>query len=184
MSQSVPNWKHPYMKFSLDRWIQPMIEQKQEQIKTYERMLREEKEESVRDGLRCLIAGFYESLEMIVENTNAGLYVEDWMCNSEGVYFDMEKCHRDSIKNSEREIEVMKQMKLRDDCTEEIAEKIDEHIIKHKRFIGGHKKKIFEFKLKMNTLKQLHERRKKLDAEIRKIEAGRDGSETTEIIGG
>jgi hypothetical protein len=36
----------------------------------------------------------------------------------------------------------------------------------------------------MSKKKELHERKKKLDAEIRKIEADSDESETTKIIGG
>jgi prefoldin subunit 5 len=112
------------------------------------------------------------------------------MCNRDGYFYHMDSYHRDQIEELKETIARLNELipkveELKVGRAEKISilTEIDYRIRKNRRLINHNKTKIFQFKLKMNKKKELHERKKKLDAEIRKMEASRDGSETKKIIG-
>lgn len=163
-----------YKKYSLEKAWQAVVDPATKKLTWLKSVVDEPERQAVRhlleelmDGCQNVVSNFY----VMVEN---GTYVPDWMCDRDGFYIDKDSYHRDQIKRLDTDIESIEELlvtaKADDGMDPVMLEGIlangSDCIQKYRRFIGGHKTKLFEFKLMMNTKKQLHERKQQLESEI------------------
>jgi len=161
----ISKWHLPYVKMSQEKAYAVLVEPSLQRKAELQLMIEDESCDDTKQLLRELLDGCCEKIDHYDEMVASGHYIPDWMCDSEGFHIDKIAFHSDGIERELGEIERLEKLKENERCTTEIAKTIDEAINKHNRFIGGHKKKRFEFKLKMNTMKQIHE---KMDIERQK----------------
>ena len=180
-----------YKSYSLEKTWELLIPPAEQRAAELREAVSDPERQEVKHLLEELLHGAEEIEDRFKELLNEGLYVPDWKCNSDGFFFNMDRYYRDQIVGLEETITSLREMVPKVDELDVgkdekafMLSNIYERIQKNQRFIKYNKTKIFEFSLKMNKKKELHERKMKLDAEIRKIEADSDESETTKIIGG
>ena len=163
-----------YKKYSLEKAWQAVVDPATKKLTWLKSVVDEPERQTVRhlleelmEGCQNVVSNFY----VMVEN---GTYVPDWMCDRDGFYVDRGSYHRDQITRLDVDIESIEELLVTakaDDgmdpvMLEDILANGSDCIQKYRRFIGGHKTKLFEFKLMMNTKKQLHERKRQLESEI------------------
>lgn len=175
-----------YKKYSLEKTWNVVVEPATEKLAWLKTVIDEPERQDVRhlleelmDGCTDMISNFYVMIE-------TGACVPDWMCDREGFYIDKDSYHRDQIKSLDADIESIEELLVTakaDDgmgpvMLEDILANGSDCIQKYRRFIGGHKRKLFEFKLMMNTKKQLHERKQQLESEIAGDKVMKNGKRT------
>lgn len=175
-----------YKKYSLEKAWQAVVDPATKKLTWLKSVVDEPERQTVRhlleelmEGCQNVVSNFY----VMVEN---GTYVPDWMCDRDGFYIDKDSYHRDQIKRLDTDIESIEELlvavKADDGMDPEMLEDIlangSDCIQKYRRFIGGHKTKLFKFKLMMNTKKQLHERKQQLESEIAGDKVMKNGKRT------
>ena len=175
-----------YKKYSLEKAWQAVVDPATKKLTWLKSVVDEPERQTVRhlleelmEGCQNVVSNFY----VMVEN---GTYVPDWMCDRDGFYIDKDSYHRDQIKRLDTDIESIEELlvtaKADDGMDPVMLEGIlangSDCIQKYRRFIGGHKTKLFEFKLMMNTKKQLHERKQQLESEIAGDKVMKNGKRT------
>ena len=175
-----------YKKYSLEKVWQAVVDPTTKKLTWLKSVVDEPERQTVRhlleelmDGCQNVVSNFY----VMVEN---GTYVPDWMCDRDGFYIDKDSYHRDQIKSLDADIESIEELLVTakaDDgmdpaMLEDIRANGSDCIQKYRRFIGGHKTKLFKFKLMMNTKKQLHERKQQLESEIAGDKVMKNGKRT------
>jgi len=175
-----------YKKYSLEKVWQAVVDPTTKKLTWLKSVVDEPERQTVRhlleelmEGCQNVVSNFY----VMVEN---GTYVPDWMCDRDGFYIDKDSYHRDQIKRLDTDIESIEELlvtaKADDGMDPVMLEGIlangSDCIQKYRRFIGGHKTKLFEFKLMMNTKKQLHERKQQLESEIAGDKVMKNGKRT------
>ena len=175
-----------YKKYSLEKAWKAVVEPATKKLEWLKSVVDEPERQTVRhlleelmEGCQNVVSNFY----VMVEN---GAYVPDWMCDRDGFYIDKDSYHRDQIKRLDTDIQSIEELlvtakadaDMAPDMLEDILANGSDSIQKYRRFIGGHKRKLFEFKLMMNTKKQLHERKQQVESEIAGDKVMKNGKRT------
>lgn len=144
-------WLQPYLKYGFNAYAVPLFEQLEKKIETYQQMVDETDDEEAKNNYKEFIADWYEQAERLQQHIKDGLYVEDVICNDEGVFIDKEEMYDAKIEKLSEEISEFLEMKKNPMCTDENAETIMKEVKRLRRFKTNltNKKKAFVQQVKL-----------------------------------
>lgn len=152
--QEVPNCYKPYLKYSMQKFGLPIVKQYLGNIKTYENLVAKAEDGLHREKLESLIWGFEDRIKNVLEDPR-GMFVDQSLCDSNGVMIDLKSYYDDKADEVSFEIDQLKsllQKAIEDDLDESIKQTIQEQMASKKAHLRNIKNRRSDFIMKTKLL--------------------------------
>jgi len=152
--QEVPNCYKPYLKYSIQKFGLPIVKQYLGKINTYENLVTKAEDDLHREKLESLIWGFEDRIKNVLENPG-GMFVDQSLCDANGVMIDLKMYYDDKADEVRFEIDQLNSLlkkAIEDDLDIAIKQTIQEQMASKKAHLRNIKNRRSDFIMKTKLL--------------------------------